>query len=1070
MYLVSWYRDSVQMGTRQRDDNLSAADLLATGDYEWRTVERLPEPINSNGAEKSADMTADGLTIVFSSYRRDGYGAADLWMATRPDLSSPWSQPFNLGSRINTPESESDVAISADGLRLAFRSDGKTLITQRDSRQEVWSTPVPFELDSNFSPEPESNRLSEVLTLRHESADGSNGVDLFITERSKAGGAWSEPVRMPEPISSSISDGSSTLSDDGRVLIFHRWDPIRTGQTLWMTTRRDRDSSWSIPQKLDTIQSPDDAHRPRMLPDGKSFIYSVFSKESPHDELFIARLVRKDAPATRIANFETSVADHQASWSSLFNGEDLTGWKPTHPDTWSVREGELVSTKQQWGALVSDREFLNFEFETEVFVDEIANSGFYPKYPQELKDFPVYEVQIATSKGDRRCFTGGIYRGNQVEQFQPPRPELDGKWFALRIRVDGERIRSWIDDQPAADFTTQNGYGVKAPVALQTPFKGGQIKLRNMRIRELEDAGVALTPATSDQRDIANQIFELGGYVRFVDRNHKTAYREAQLTDEDFVINYVGYANKYLTISREYISVLSQLPHLETVYFGQTKLTDAAIDELAKLRNLKELHFKMCDLNDAQLAKLKVLPKLEMIELFHTELTNDGLKILAEFPALRRLTLENATHAKFGEPIINDDGLAHLSNVKNLELLWLMGPNFTDAAVDHLVNIKSLKLINIGAHDITEQGIADLKKRMHDGCIVNLASRLTNPGNSNYLDRSVPMTDFEEQGVVIDTKVGTTSMAVSPDGKLVATSSTDELEKINIWNTVTGKLAARFNAPGDFTAAPTQLSFSPDGQSLLMTVGETVFVVSAADGKTESSVDFPGRTSLVVFPKRTIALALYHVRTGGRKELSEIPQNLRIWNWKTGKVLYDEQFSDDVGGLRWSPSVSPDERFLIASREHYAEQYELKFDQDQVTIDEPLNFEVISRIRGRMVFSGNGKFSAYSLKSRSGMAAIFDTETRQIHHLVDPESANEENGGHTYGCFTVFTNDGGSYVTSDHTGRIAQWETETGELMRVIGYFKTSGNHITPLIEMTKDDRIIVAGRAADPRIVILGN
>lgn len=593
---------------------------------------------------------------------------------------------------------------------------------------------------------------------------------------------------------------------------------------------------------------------------------------------------------------------------------------------------------------------------------------------------------------------------------------------------------------------------------------------RGLLTVEFDPKLIKKKPATTEpasERAIAERIFELGGGVSFVNKKQKNAYRIADLPKDDFVINHVGYANKYLTIGREHILVLSGLSHLETLYFGQTKLTDAAIDEIAKLKDLKELYVKKCNFNNAHLAKLKTLPKLEMMELFHTELTNDGLKTLAEFPALRRLTLENASKAKFGDPIINDAGLVHLANCKKLEVFWLMGPNFTDAAVEHLVKIKSLKVLNIGAHEITEKGFEDLKKRIHSSCRVTLASRLTNPGNDQYLPRSVPMSNFEEQGTVIDTKVGTNSMAVSPDGKLIATSSDDELEKINIWDANTGKLISQFRSPGDFTSVPFRLDFSPDSKSLLMAVQNQVAVVSATDGKLEKSFDFPTPPKLVVFPKQTLALAVYHEKPGHRTELGDIPQYLRIWNWKTGNTLLEEKVSMDRGTIR-SASISPDERFLITCRQNYANKIELKLDGEKASLGKSVDFEYVNRIRSKMVFSNDGKYAAFSIKGKGGMAAIFDAETRQVLHLVDPETAKEENGGYVYGCYVVFTNDGSSYFTSDHTGRIAQWDTKTGKLIRVVGYLKTSGQHITPRIAITKDNRVIVAGGEVDPRIVIL--
>ena len=87
--------------------NRSAADLLATGEYEWQVVEKLPEPISSRADEQSADMSDDGLTIVFNSFRQSAEkpdGNHDLWMATRNSIDEPWSDPVLLNDEISTEQ------------------------------------------------------------------------------------------------------------------------------------------------------------------------------------------------------------------------------------------------------------------------------------------------------------------------------------------------------------------------------------------------------------------------------------------------------------------------------------------------------------------------------------------------------------------------------------------------------------------------------------------------------------------------------------------------------------------------------------------------------------------------------------------------------------------------------------------------------------------------------------------------------------------------------------------------------------------------------------------------------
>lgn len=54
--------------------------------------------------------------------------------------------------------------------------------------------------------------------------------------------------------------------------------------------------------------------------------------------------------------------DGLLQWKELFNGKDLTNWTDvnTSPDTWSVRDGLLVSTGKPIGVMRSNKQYENF--------------------------------------------------------------------------------------------------------------------------------------------------------------------------------------------------------------------------------------------------------------------------------------------------------------------------------------------------------------------------------------------------------------------------------------------------------------------------------------------------------------------------------------------------------------------------------------------------------------------------------------------------------------------------------------------------------------------------------------
>ncbi len=92
-------------------------------------------PVNLSGIDTADDETGpalspEGLTLFFVSDRAGGLGRADIWMATRPDPSSPFGAPVNV-AEVNSDASEIDPAISADGRELFFSRD-------TSGSREIW--------------------------------------------------------------------------------------------------------------------------------------------------------------------------------------------------------------------------------------------------------------------------------------------------------------------------------------------------------------------------------------------------------------------------------------------------------------------------------------------------------------------------------------------------------------------------------------------------------------------------------------------------------------------------------------------------------------------------------------------------------------------------------------------------------------------------------------------------------------------------------------------------------------------------------------------------------------------
>jgi hypothetical protein len=93
-------------------------------DGTWGPATSIAE-LNAPGfTQNRPSISHDGLEIYFYSNRQPGgFGANDIWVATRDSTDAPWSTPVNAGATVNTSGGELHPSVSPDGKSLYFSSD-----------------------------------------------------------------------------------------------------------------------------------------------------------------------------------------------------------------------------------------------------------------------------------------------------------------------------------------------------------------------------------------------------------------------------------------------------------------------------------------------------------------------------------------------------------------------------------------------------------------------------------------------------------------------------------------------------------------------------------------------------------------------------------------------------------------------------------------------------------------------------------------------------------------------------------------------------------------------------------
>src|SRR5262245_62038722 len=206
----------------------------------------------------------------------------------------------------------------------------------------------------------------------------------------------------------------------------------------------------------------------------------------------------------------------------MFNGKDLTGWVPVNvkPDTFYVKNNEIITTGKPIGFMRTDRMYENFiaEFEwMHVNTKEVGNSGFFvwgDSTPKPKPDSPFtrgIEVQVLVNLEYKDKKTGAVTATSHGDLFsiqgahcKPDRPHPlgwerclpsenrakgGGEWNHYKVVANNGTIKLHVNGKEVSGVSEckpRKGY-----LALES--EGAECHFRNLKIKEL--------PSTNPKED-----------------------------------------------------------------------------------------------------------------------------------------------------------------------------------------------------------------------------------------------------------------------------------------------------------------------------------------------------------------------------------------------------------------------------------------------------------------------------------------------------------------------------------------------------------------------------------------
>jgi OmpA-OmpF porin, OOP family len=224
------------------------------GRCEYGPVQSLGPLVNSPEFDGAPTVSPDETELLFTSERK---GFVDLFVSTRPNRETPWTEPVNLGPPIDDPSAgDFSLRLSCDGNTLYFSSTrsggfGKAdnYVAVRESRQHPWGLAANLGSRLNtdaFEAFPTPTPDGAMLYFNRSTSFDSQDSDIWLTSRANPAGEWSEPQRAPAPINSARAEFSPAFSPDGLTMYFAS---DRDGTVaVWASTRRTRVSNGARPR------------------------------------------------------------------------------------------------------------------------------------------------------------------------------------------------------------------------------------------------------------------------------------------------------------------------------------------------------------------------------------------------------------------------------------------------------------------------------------------------------------------------------------------------------------------------------------------------------------------------------------------------------------------------------------------------------------------------------------------------------------------------------------------------------------------------------------------------------
>jgi hypothetical protein len=240
--------------------------------------------INSGARDAEPTFTADGGTMYFNCFERQGRTGSDICVSDLID--GAWAEP-EIVEAVSTAEYlEVEPLLSPDGMQLYIMSNrpgglGSMDIWVSERTEDGWSRPENLGAPIN-SPSADhclyfAGQNWDVAYWTSTRPGGYGGNDIWTSRR--VDGVWQEAVNLGPDVNSAASEHHSLPSEDGKSLYVTSGRPDGYGgEDIYVTTRRDSGAWGPLVNLGPVVNSPAHDRCPAFSPD-----YGIFYFDSERE-------------------------------------------------------------------------------------------------------------------------------------------------------------------------------------------------------------------------------------------------------------------------------------------------------------------------------------------------------------------------------------------------------------------------------------------------------------------------------------------------------------------------------------------------------------------------------------------------------------------------------------------------------------------------------------------------------------------------------------------------------------------------------------------------------------------